>query len=53
MNAIGAIIAITGVGLVGFGAVSTLFGHLRQDKMTAGVIKLAGVVAIEIGVRRL
>ena len=57
MNVIGYIIAIGGVCLVRFGSVSALFAsqsaNPRKDWMKAGVLILAGVVAIEIGVRRL
>ncbi len=57
MNAIGDIIAIAGVGLVGLGGLGILFAsqsaNPRKDWMKAGVMILAGVVAIEIGVRRL
>ena len=52
---IGNIIAIGGVGLVGFGAIAALFAsqsaNPSKDWMKAGVMILAGVVAIKIGVR--
>tara|TARA_B100002019_G_C20902938_1_gene419004 strand:+ start:414 stop:587 length:174 start_codon:yes stop_codon:yes gene_type:complete len=57
MNAIGDLMAIGGVGLVGLGGLGILFAsqsaNPRKDWMKAGVMILVGVVAIEIGVRRL